>query len=148
MCSNAWLKERNENDLFEQAEIAMLDKSELRDYRESQKDYWDLYAVTETAEKKGFRQGLMQGKEEGLAEGMEKGARIKAIQTAAQLKSLGIPVSIISLSTGLTEDEIEVVVGDSRQVFLVFSTEYCITQYSYGGHDYSWNGCIVVVVSH
>lgn len=33
MCSNIGLKERYVNGVFEQAEIAMLDKSELRDYR-------------------------------------------------------------------------------------------------------------------
>ena len=99
MCSNAGLKERNENELFEQAEIAMLDKSELRDYRESQKDYWDLYAVTETAEKKGFRQGLMQGKEEGRAEAI--------LESARKMKSMSMDLSVISSITGLSVSEID-----------------------------------------
>ena len=29
-------------------------KKELHDYRESQKDFWDLNSVIETAERKGF----------------------------------------------------------------------------------------------
>ena len=41
--------------LFEQAEIAAFNKEELHDYRESQKDFWDLNSVLETAEKKGDR---------------------------------------------------------------------------------------------
>lgn len=37
---------------FEQAEIAKFNSNDLRSYRESQKDFWDMCAVTETAEKK------------------------------------------------------------------------------------------------
>ena len=43
--------------LFEQAEIAAFNKKELHDYRESQKDFWDLNSVIETAEKKGRAEG-------------------------------------------------------------------------------------------
>ena len=43
------LKER----FFEQAEIANFTPQELNDYRESQKDYWGLFSVMETAENKG-----------------------------------------------------------------------------------------------
>ena len=43
------LKER----FFEQAEIANFTPQELNDYWDSQKDYWDLFSVMETAENKG-----------------------------------------------------------------------------------------------
>lgn len=49
--------------LFEQAEIAKFTEAELRDYRASQKDYWDLYAVTKTAEEKGVAKGISIGEE-------------------------------------------------------------------------------------
>lgn len=42
---------------FEQAEIAAFSKEELRSYRESQKDFWDLNSVIETAENKGVAKG-------------------------------------------------------------------------------------------
>lgn len=67
---------------FEQAEIAKFTSDELRDYRESQKDFWDLFAVTETAERK------------------------KAKEIARSLKSDGMPNAIIAKHTGLTEEEI------------------------------------------
>lgn len=53
---------------FEQAEIAKFNSNDLRSYRESQKDFWDMCAVTETAEKKGRAQGLAEGMEKGRAE--------------------------------------------------------------------------------
>ncbi|MBQ0020621.1 MAG: PD-(D/E)XK nuclease family transposase [Bacteroidales bacterium] len=48
--------------LFEQAEIAKLNTSDLRSYRESQKDFWDMCAVTETAERKGRAEGRAEEK--------------------------------------------------------------------------------------
>ena len=62
---------------FEAAEIANFTKNEIRDYRESQKEMWDMYAITSTAEAKGLakgmEQGLAKGIEQGLAKGMEQG---------------------------------------------------------------------------
>jgi len=43
---------------FEQAEIANFTPEEQYDYRESQKDYWDLFSVVETAEQKGIIKGI------------------------------------------------------------------------------------------
>ena len=79
---------------FEQAEIANFSTDERRDYRESQKDFWDLNAVTETAEKRGLAKGLT----EGLAKAK--------IEIARNLKSLNTPASVIAQATGLTEEEI------------------------------------------
>ncbi|MDD6537833.1 MAG: hypothetical protein PUF27_05515 [Bacteroidales bacterium] len=51
--------------------------NQLKSYLESQKDFWDLFAVTETAEKKGraegMAEGMAKGRAEGMAEGMAKG---------------------------------------------------------------------------
>ena len=44
---------------------------------------------------------------EGIAQGEIKGSHQKALQDAANLKRLGVSVSIISQATGLTEAEIE-----------------------------------------
>ncbi|MDD7727997.1 MAG: hypothetical protein PUJ30_08915, partial [Bacteroidales bacterium] len=55
--------------LFEQAEIAQFNREELKSYLESQKDFWDLFAVTETAEKKGRAEGMAEGMAKGKAEG-------------------------------------------------------------------------------
>ena len=69
--------------LFEQAETAAFNKKELHDYRESQKDFWDLNSVIETAEKKGMEKGRVEGIAEGRAEGeaigMQKGEHNKTL---------------------------------------------------------------------
>ena len=78
--------------LFEQAEIAAFNKEELHDYRESQKDFWDLNSVLETAERKGI----------------EKGDRNRQISTAKSLKAMGILTDTqIAEATGLSEDEVK-----------------------------------------
>ena len=59
--------------LFEQAEIAKFSPTEQRGYRESQKDFWDLFSVKETAEMKGHDRGLEEGLAKGKAEGLEEG---------------------------------------------------------------------------
>lgn len=85
--------------LFDQAEIAAFNKKELHDYRESQKDFWDLNSVIETAEKKGIEKGRAEGIKKGRAEGQ--------VSIAMSLKQMGVlSVSQIAEATGLTEDEI------------------------------------------
>ena len=82
--------------LFEQAEIAAFNKEELHDYRESQKDFWDLNSVLETAERKGI----------------EKGDRNRQISTAKSLKAMGVLTDAqIAEATGLSEDEVRGIGG-------------------------------------
>lgn len=72
---------------FEAAEIANFTPNEMRDYRESQKEMWDMYSITTTAENKG---------------------RLKEkLANARNLKLLGVPLETISQATGLTIEEIE-----------------------------------------
>ena len=68
--------------LFEQAEIAAFTKEELHDYRESQKDLWDLNSVLETAENKGIK------------------------KVAKKMLEKGYPIDDIMQLTGLNEEEI------------------------------------------
>jgi len=91
---------------FEQAEIAALDKDELRGYRESQKDFWDLNSVIETAQKRGWTEGRAEGRAEGRTEGEAIGAERANRENAASMKSEGIPYSVISRITGLSEEVI------------------------------------------
>lgn len=79
--------------LFEQAEIAAFNKEELHDYRESQKDFWDLNSVLETAERKGDRN--------------------RQISTAKSLKAMGVLTDAqIAEATGLSEDEVRGIGGN------------------------------------
>lgn len=53
------------------------------------------------------KEGLAKGMAEGLEKGMEKGRAAERMEIARNLKKSGAPVSLISSSTGLTEEEIE-----------------------------------------
>ena len=50
--------------------------------------------------------GLEKGREEGEAIGMEKGKKLEKLETARNLKSLGVPIETIATATGLSTDEI------------------------------------------
>ena len=84
--------------LFEQAEIAKLSPTELHDYRESQKDAWDIYSVVESAEHRGEK----KGREEGRAEGRNE----SRLEIARSMKDNGIDANVIASCTGLSLDEI------------------------------------------
>ena len=105
------LQEKVFTKLFEQAEIAKFNKNELYDYRESQKEYWDWNAVTETAERKGIVKGIAKGRAEGLAEGEKKGRaegmKEATIANALNLKKNGVPIEIIANSLGLSIEEVQ-----------------------------------------
>ncbi len=125
------LQEKVFTHLFEVAEIAKFDRKERYEYEESLKNYRDWFSVMETAEikgmkkgmeqglaegmKKGMEQGLAEGRkkglaegmEQGLAEGMKKGFAESMEQAARKLKAMGVDITVIANSTGLTEDEIK-----------------------------------------
>ncbi len=63
----------------------------MRTYDESLKIYWDNYSVIQTAKH----------------EGREEGKRERDIEIAKELKRNGVSVDVITLSTGLTEEQIE-----------------------------------------
>lgn len=80
---------------FEKAEISKFGQAELKSYEMNLKMYRDYKNTVDTA----FDEGKLEGKSEGIIEGK--------IQTAKQLKKLGIENSIIEKSTGLTKEIIE-----------------------------------------
>lgn len=84
---------------FEQAEIAKFNSNDLRSYRESQKDFWDMCAVTETAEKKGRAEGLTEGMEKGRAEG-----KAELIKT---MHANGMTAEAIAAAIGFDLAEVE-----------------------------------------
>ena len=57
--------------------------------------------------KKGRVEGHAEGRAEGLQEGMEQGKLKERYNNAKALKENGIPVAIISVSLGLSVEEVE-----------------------------------------
>ena len=55
----------------------------------------------------GREQGLAEGRAESMEEGLEKGRMETNIETARNLKKLGVAIDIISQATGLSKKDIE-----------------------------------------
>ena len=66
----------------------------------------ELYWERQEGREEGLVQGREEGREEGRQEGREEGERSKALEVAKNLMQLGIPVSQISLATGLSTEVI------------------------------------------
>ena len=88
----AALRDKIFDRLFQVAEIAKFTPTELREYEDSLKAYRDLKNSLDTAEEKG--------------EAKEKKSTIK------RLLASGISVDIIAIATGLTHDEVKVLIDD------------------------------------
>jgi predicted transposase/invertase (TIGR01784 family) len=85
--------------LFNLAEIAKYQPTELLAYRDSLKDYRDYYNTIEYAEIKGETRGRMKGRAEG--------EKSKAVSIARGLKNKGVmSIEEIAEMTGLTIEEI------------------------------------------
>jgi predicted transposase/invertase (TIGR01784 family) len=92
------LRERIFEKIFAVAEIAKLTHEEYEQYIDSLKGYWDWKNSLDTARD--------EGKEEGRAEGEKK----KAIETATNMLTDGVPVEKVCLYTGLSPEEIKVLI--------------------------------------
>ncbi|MCI6119109.1 MAG: Rpn family recombination-promoting nuclease/putative transposase [Prevotella sp.] len=106
----ATLRDKIFDRLFKLAEIARLNPAERYEYEDSLKSFRDLRNCIDYAEEKGIRKGmakgLAKGREEGEAIGLEKGKKLEKIESARNLKSLGVPIETIATATGLSTDEI------------------------------------------
>ena len=123
----AALQERIFTRLFEQAEIAKLNPTELFAYEESVKVYRDLFNVVRTAERKaearglergiakgiaeGRAKGIAEGRAEGIAEGRAEGRAEGILETqkenARRMLRDGMNVELVVKYTGLSEEEIK-----------------------------------------
>ncbi|PWK24450.1 putative transposase/invertase (TIGR01784 family) [Arcicella aurantiaca] len=81
-------------------------KQEFEQYESSLKYYRDLTNVTNTAYLEGEKKGKEEGREEGREEGIIEGMKLKNIEIAQKAISENVPVNIIAILTGLSDDEI------------------------------------------
>lgn len=98
----AALQERVFTRLFQQAEIAKFNATDLQAYEESMNAYRDIVNAINTAKKDSFDEGKLQGIQEGKLQGIQE----EKLNTARRLLSLGIPMSTISDATGLSAEDI------------------------------------------
>ena len=91
--------------LVEARECLNLDKMSEAD-RHAYMRHMDNIWYQKNALTTSFDDGMRKGRAEGEAIGMEKGKKLEKLETARNLKSLGIPMEIIATATGLSIDEI------------------------------------------
>ncbi len=115
---------------FATAEMARLSSDEQFVHMQQQMVLWDNYAVMKTAEmelmearSKGRREGMLEGKREGviegkregeiegrregMLEGKREGETSKALDIARKMKAMGLDTGIISKTTGISIEEID-----------------------------------------
>ena len=97
--------------LLEVADVASLSQKEHEAYQRALMNYWDYHNAMEAAQEDGHKAGLeagwTEGHKAGLEEGLKEGELKKQIEIARKLKAMGLPVSAIQESTGLSESEIQ-----------------------------------------
>ena len=93
------LREKIFEKIFSVAEISKLSHEEYLQYMESFKVYRDYKNSIDTARD--------EGEAKGKAEGKAEGEKLKTIEIAKELKSLGIPFDQISVATKLSIEKIE-----------------------------------------
>ncbi|MDF2514845.1 MAG: hypothetical protein K0R59_141 [Sphingobacterium sp.] len=92
--------------LFKIAEYSKLNKEEREMYNVSLKRKWDAAAVRQHQEQE-LAEAIQNGIAQGIAQGIEQGAHQKAVETASNLKKMGLPMEKIAKATGLEMEEIE-----------------------------------------
>ena len=95
--------------LVEARECLNLDKMSEADrhaYMRHMDNIWYQKNALTTSFDDGMRKGRAEGRAEGEAIGLEKGKKLEKLETARNLKSLGIPIETIATATGLSTDEI------------------------------------------
>ena len=93
--------------LEKMAKKANMTPEERRQYEEEWKIYNDYFNTIESAEKKGYIDGIEEGRAEGRAEGREEGREEEKQANARNMKAMNFAPDIISQITGLTIEEIE-----------------------------------------
>mgnify|MGYP003480392857 FL=1 len=98
-------------DVAELAKLCALDRDQYLLYMDAVDRYRASVAVYNEQYEKGMTDGLAdgmaKGMEKGMAEGMEKGKLKERYNNAKALKENGVPVAIISVSLGLSVEEVE-----------------------------------------
>ena len=92
---------------FKRAEFLKLSSKEQHNYHINLKHYRDWVNTIDTATWKGKVEGIKEGKIEGEKVGLKKGEKQAKIEIAKKLLQQKIDLNIITISTGLTIEEIE-----------------------------------------
>ncbi|MCX0356171.1 Rpn family recombination-promoting nuclease/putative transposase [Clostridium perfringens] len=84
-----------------------LDKKTIEQYRIREKALYDEISALENSREKGLQEGVKIGRKEGKEEGLKEGRIEEKINLAKKSITEGLPISLISKLTGLSEEEIK-----------------------------------------
>jgi predicted transposase/invertase (TIGR01784 family) len=97
--------------LDEVTDVDSLNKEERREYEHTLKVFRDLRGALDGADQKGYcrgmEKGIQKGMEKGMEKGIQKGKQEGILQTARNMKALGISIDTIKQVTHLTDEEIQ-----------------------------------------
>ena len=89
--------------LYEDCRLTKLSTMEKQEYEKSVLEYEDVKDAMDYHHRLGIEEGFQKGLEEGMEKGMEK-SREALINAARKLVELGVPISEIVQTTGLSEE--------------------------------------------
>ncbi len=75
--------------------------------RKRYEKYIDAMLVEQDVMETALKEGIAKGKAEGISEGIAKGELQKALEIAQRLKQQGLSIDLISVTTGLSFEQIE-----------------------------------------
>ena len=78
-----------------------------------QKDFWDLFAVTETAEKKGRAEGMAEGMAKGMAKGKAEGRAEGRAEMFRTMYRKGMSAEQIAEMTSTDMEEVQEAIKDA-----------------------------------
>ena len=93
--------------IFEVSELYNMDKVTRDKVLHKMTTERDLRNQLAWARKEAIEEGLAEGMSKGLAEGLAEGSLSKALEIARKMKELGVDVSIIVQSSGLSEEQVQ-----------------------------------------
>jgi len=101
-------------DAFDVAEFLALDKEKQFTYQQNLKARLDYVNVMNYARKEAREEGLEKGLEKGLEQGLEQGEKNKSIEIVKNMLFAKLDIGLISKTTGLLEEEINIIKKDLK----------------------------------
>ena len=96
--------------LLQMGRLSNYTSEELDQYYYALKVYRDnrnVYEYMMESEERGLERGMKKGMEKGMVQGRKEGKTEGKIETARNLKQLGVSIDVIVQATGLSEEEVQ-----------------------------------------
>jgi predicted transposase/invertase (TIGR01784 family) len=97
-----WLQDETYSRLFKACKVAEFSEDKLIQYQKDMYDERRFRGEMDAA----FNEGVEKGIEKGIVKGVEKGIEQNKLETAKNLKNLGVAVEVIAQATGLPAEEV------------------------------------------